>query len=169
MPAKDYEEKILTSMLSVLYPFGYSKQRALFVKQLSDDVVQMIQLQKSQASTKEHLRVTVNVGVLSLPLAKRLGYHEQKPQIPLCHWRVRLGHLMPMKQDRWWEVKESSDAEEVGREIADLLTNYAIPSVEEVNTTEKLRSLWESDRCPGLTDFQRIEYLTLLQNNIQGK
>lgn len=133
---------------------NYSGQR--------NDVVLLVQLQKSDASTAEKLILTVNLGIFSRPLAKKLGYDISSPTVPDCHWRERIGFLLPVQDDKWWTVTADKDAIRVGEELANALSTYGIPTMNNLDSSAKLRDLWSSGQCPGLTEGQRKDYLKTL-------
>src|SRR5205823_2772907 len=139
----------LAGMHSALKPHGFRKKGATFVKD-GDDVVLIVQLQKSRSSTATHVKATVNLSAYSRSLTRALGYPLEYPHDPRIHWQVRLGGVMPGGQDRWWEAREERGTSRAGEEIAQALTHYGLPALDGVSTTPKLVALWQAGRHPGI-------------------
>ena len=160
MSNHEWTKTILTAMHSLLKPVGFRKKGATWHLE-RDDVVLLVQLQKSWYSTGSRVSATVNLGVFSWVVHRKVGYSWDKPGISSAHWRQRIGFLMPERDDKWWEV--TSDAEAVGaaREIVEALAAYGLPALESLSSTGKLRDLWTTGYA-GLTDRQREEYLEAL-------
>jgi hypothetical protein len=69
----------------------------------------LINLQKSTSSTRQLIRFTVNVGIFS----ERIGSAYRAPsggppRERLCHYRERIGYLLPVRQDYWWTIDASA-------------------------------------------------------------
>jgi hypothetical protein len=138
------------------------KNRKMFTKE-SADVIHLFQLQKSDRSTALAVVLTLNVGIICKPLAAKMGDESEKMDVWDCHWRKRIGWLMPCSDDYWWKVSDPQDAEKVGKEIVEAIRCCAFPVLNELCSTEKLVALWKSGQSPGLTDSQRLEYLRFLE------
>jgi Domain of unknown function (DUF4304) len=113
-------------------------------------------------STAAVLRVTVNLGVFSPALDRALGGSVGEPSEPACHWRERLGFLLPAHADVWWTVSDAAEAAAVAAEISDAIAAVGLSALGQVGSTQALRALWERDVCPGLTEYQRRRYLAAL-------
>jgi hypothetical protein len=148
-------------MHDVLAAHGFRKSGSTFHRPLGD-VVQLVQLQSSTRSTAQRLVATVNLAVFSTLLEARLGDPVPSPSVPGAHWRERIGHLAPARDDLWWEVTRPAEAEAAGAELAALLRDFGLPALAELDSTERLRALWEAGRSPGLTEGQRRRYLEAL-------
>jgi hypothetical protein len=148
-------------MRDVLAPAGFRKRGAHF-KRVVADVVHVVQLQSSTKSTAAVLVATVNLGIFSRELERRLGGPVTDPTEAECHWRQRLGELTPPHHDRWWDVGDLDHARNAAAEVAELLRHYALPGLDALNSTASLRALWEGGRSPGLTDRMRRDYLRVL-------
>jgi hypothetical protein len=159
--ASEYKRRLLTAMHDVLAPRGFRKSGSTFRRPLSD-VVQLVQLQSSTKSTAERLVATVNLAVFSTALEARLGVPVPSPSVPGAHWRERIGHLAPAQDDLWWEVTRPAEAAAAAAELAALLRDVGLPALEGLDSTERLRALWEAGWSPGLTEGQRRRYLDAL-------
>lgn len=161
MSPTELKAPIIAEVKQLLHPLGFRKAGALFSR-TSENVVHLIEVQGSRQSTSALAKFTINVGVfvpeLIYPDVRDFG----KPSIPEAHWRERLGSLSPEGSDLWWEVMTQAEAVAAAKDIAARLTTYALPALGGLPNIEALVMLWQSGRCPGLTDYQRKEYLATL-------
>ena len=158
MTSSEFASSILETISYSLKPAGFRRSGTTFSVE-RNDVVWIVQVQKSQKTTSELLVVTVNLGVFSRVLAARLGQHYKKPSIWECHWQQRLGFLTPAREDQWWKIRTIEEAQSIGNELSGYITTYGLPILETLSSTAELRRLWETGRSPGLTEAQRQRYL----------
>jgi len=156
----DFKKVILARMHTLLKPFGFRKQGNNFSAK-QDNTLLFIQLQSSTRTTRDTLVATVNLGIVSTLLAKKQGFRTS-PNILHSHWQERIGHFLSEPQDKWWTVQNEADAVAASDEIVSILQTRSLPTMYSLASTQQLRELWETGRSPGLTDFQRREYLALL-------
>lgn len=161
MSSPEYRARILTAMRDVLAPVGFRKAGPTS-RRTVNDVVQLVNLQSSTSSTAGCLIVTVNLAVFSTTLSTLLGATDLKPTVWDGHWRERIGHLSPAREDRWWRVEKPEEVDQAAGEIAALLSDVALPKLEQLGSTDALRTLWVAGEGTGLTAFQRRQYLNLL-------
>jgi hypothetical protein len=97
---------------------GYKKDRRTFRRSL-EHCVQIMNVQASSWNEGSSGRFTVNFGVYFWVLADLggIGRLTDKPIEPDCLVRCRIGHLLPDKNDRWWEVKADEDHTSVVSEV----------------------------------------------------
>lgn len=69
---------------------------------------------------------------------------------------------MAEPHDNWWEISSEGEAIKVGKEIAEILEESALPQFATISSTEGLKRLWETGRSPGLTEYQRQQFLKAL-------
>ena len=123
----------------------------------------VINVQKSQKSTAAEVIFTVNLGVASQRL---LEFWQQpssrKPSVWDCHWQQRIGFLLAAHRDTWWTIDATTPADAVGQEVARAIGDQAVPEIRKVLSDEALRDLWLAGKSPGLTDIQRLLYLSVL-------
>ena len=160
MSSDTYKQIILTQLHTLLKPIGFRKKQQCFSAEQGDTVL-FIQMQSSKKSTKNVLVVTINLGIFSRIVAESVR-NTRAPNVYDAHWRARIGSLMPDESDKWWEVQSSDEAHLCGTEITSILTNRALPQMRGLASTDLLKSLWEKGKSPGLTDYQREQYLQAL-------
>ncbi|MBW3624354.1 MAG: DUF4304 domain-containing protein [Armatimonadetes bacterium] len=162
MLAQDFVRIVAGRIHVLLKPLHYRK-RGLNFSCDRGEVIHLIQIQRSKKSTRYAVVLTLNLGAFSKLLSERRGQEVVNPRIPDCHWRKRIGHLIPDRYDKWWEIRSAEEAQAVGEELATLLLQYGLPALEGVSTDEELVRLWESGESPGLTEFERTRYLNLMK------
>lgn len=128
----------------------------------------LIDVQRSAKSTRERVVFTLNLGVWSDRIAGFMpsSSKAQPPAITECHWRERIGFLLPKREDEWWSITQVDDVEVVKRELAPALENVVIPVVLAHIGDEALRDEWLCGEAPGLTDMQRLMYLSIMLKEI---
>ena len=121
-------------------------------------------MQRSLRNGRQCVVFTVNLGIVSRRLYEFEGYHVpiEKLTEAECHWRQRLGHLTPANKDTWWTVDETTSPNEFGAELLELIDRYALPEMTKFIEDEHLAELWLSVTSPGLTNAQRLEYLSVM-------
>jgi hypothetical protein len=120
-------------------------------------VTLLVSLQSSSGSSQGSLKITCNLGIRVDQLADRPALSVWE-----AHWRERIGFCFSDPHDHWWECASDEDARKAGQEIAALLEAQALPIMEQLATPGALVALWSSGRSPGLTEPQRLDYLSRL-------
>lgn len=158
----EYRKIILKRMHEILKPAGFKKKDNNFFKQ-ENDVYLIIQLQSSIFSSQNDLRLTVNLGIFST-LIKQSFSSFNNPSLINSHWRERIGFLTKENLDKWWTISNFEEAEKAGKEISNLLQEKALSVLYSLNSTANLISLWESGKGAGITDFERKNFLEILNS-----
>lgn len=123
----------------------------------------VINFQKSTSGNEKSVVFTVNLGIASGRLFRFSGkLIEDRPLIEDCHWRQRLGFLLPEKKDVWWTIVVTTLLDRLVKDMENLLCQYGIPEIEKNIRDETLRDLWLTGKSPGLTNFERLKNLSVL-------
>jgi hypothetical protein len=163
----DSLRRLKARLVERLGPIGYVGEGELLWRSVKDTVV-VIELQKDRKhSVKDQVRFTVNVGISvnSLRGASTVEVGSRTPAIPLpekCHWRQRLGFMLPERSDVWWVVGGERTTESVSDELAAGLITVALPKIEAIASSEALLHLWCEGRGQGLTEYERRANLARL-------
>jgi len=157
MSTPEFTKIILNQIHQVLKPAGFRKTGSTFSAG-RDDVVLFVQLQSSSKTTNLKLVATVNLAVFSCTIAKKVG-NTRKPNLLDAQWQERIGLIMEERGDKWWEIGSNEEALEVGEEIARVLIEAALPQFHGISSNDGLKKLWETGASPGLTEYQRLQYL----------
>jgi hypothetical protein len=150
-----------------LKDYGYCRRGNSFYL-FRDSNCGLINFQKSVASRKDRLILTINLGVASSRLLESLSAKHRGLNLSIadCHWTNRIGNLQLSRHDKWWTISRETHQGDLGAEIVKCLMEFAVPEIEKHLSDEALRDLWISGTAPGLTDFQRLVYLSLLLKTI---
>ena len=107
------------------------------------------------------LVATVNLGIFSSTIATKVG-NTRKPNILDAHWRERVGFLLDEPTDKWWEISSEQEAIEATEELSEILRKSALPKFQTLSSSENLKRLWETGEAPGLTEFERQQFLKVM-------
>ncbi len=119
----------------------------------------MYQLSEEPLLGAEEKRFTINLAIA----AKRILAYEGKevdacPPTYACHWTIRIGVLMPERNDIWWTLSSEESLVAVEAEIQMTLSELAIPTVKAHLTEKGLLELWGS-KMPGAFEIRCSEQI----------
>jgi hypothetical protein len=125
----------------------------------------VIEFQKSRDSTKDNIKFTINVGTCSNVLMKIKEEDKFKGfQFDQCHWKTRIGRLLPVNTDYWWNINNQTNAAELTEEVYRIIIDIAVPEMMNHITDEMLIETWKKQVAGGLTEYQRmINVVSLLK------
>lgn len=163
MGASDLYKELIKEIGSLLKEKGFSRKGTCFYLR-QDNNWGLLDFQKSRKSTADETIFTVNLGICS---GRLLGFFSpdllaQKPSIEACHWRERVGFLLPERQDKWWVIGGAEPLNSLVDELEGCLVQAVIPAIERHLSDEQLCNEWLSGKSPGLTDIQRLMNLSVL-------
>lgn len=159
MTSKDFKKTIIDRLNEILKPKGFKKSGSMF-SYSNGDLTYFINIQSSQSSTVTILKATVNIEIYSSTV-----YKLQDTSLPekwSRHFTQRIGSMFDNPHDKWWTIENNKEAADAANEIADITNNKVLPTFDKLKTTNDLATLWRQKKCPGLTEHQRKEYLSLL-------
>ena len=162
MPA-DAFKVLLSRVNSSLRGLGYKRSGLRFCLQKQGNWG-VLGFQKSARTDQRRLIFTINVGVCSTRLLRFYSLEKvgNCPTIQDCHLDIRLGHLLPDRDDKWWTIVDEKGLDQLSDEIVSDVTNVAHQMICHHVRDEDLMALWLSGRSPGLTDLQRLKNLSVL-------
>src|SRR5579884_4217146 len=138
MTLNEFMTKIIVeAMAERLKPLGFRKNKLAFVRD-NGDTLSVVALQKSDVSNANFIRATINIGVYSKVLAAKLGDPPKTTSPWSCHYQQRIGMLLPIREDSWWEVTSLSQAETVGNDIAQCIVQFGLPKLDRMSSTAAL-------------------------------
>jgi hypothetical protein len=163
MDVQDKFKELLKALTPLLKGYGYRRRGQNFYIR-RDGNWGVINFQKSQGSTKDKVTFTVNLGIYSEVLAR--FYYKWREGTPptesACHWRERVGFLLPENQDHWWVIDETTLLPSLAKEFGDILP-LAVSEIESYITDEALRDHLLSAGCAGgSSNLGRLEDLSVL-------
>jgi hypothetical protein len=124
----------------------------------------LLNFQKSLESSAEAVYFTINLGVFSTRIREFLDKDKKtKPAaVDECHWKTRMGFILPDKKDTWWKLDELTCLASIFDEITVIVLNDAIPEIITHISDESLMQYWLNGASEGVTSLQRYIYLTTL-------
>ena len=159
MTSKDFKQIIVDQLSDALKPKGFKKSGDTFSLS-NDDLSYFINVQSSKETTLASLKLTLNIEIYS-----SLIYKLQDTSLPekwSRHFTQRIGFMLDNPHDKWWTIENDKEAKDVANEITDITISKVLPTFDKLKTTNDLATLWRQNKCPGLTEHQRKEYLSLL-------
>lgn len=157
MDAANSFKYLKSCLVKRLVTSGFVADGDMVSRKVCDTMV-VIEIQKDRKySTKDEIKFTINVGISVDALCKASGGASSQAMPPpeRCHWRQRLGYLLPTQSDVWWSVKDEETAQQVCDEVAAGLMDVAWPKVEAMASSDALAHAWLEGRGQGLTEYER--------------
>lgn len=163
MNASVLYKELISDISSLMKAEGFLRKGNRFCYQLGNNWG-LLDFQKSRDSTVDQVIFTINIGTCSGRLLEFFSpdLSKQKPTIAICHWRERIGFLLPLQQDKWWSIQTNDLIDPLTDQIRDLIVQNVIPSIKQYITDHQRCSKWLSGKSPGLTDIQRLLNLCVL-------
>ncbi len=163
--SSEFNRLVRGQIKPLLSAHGYKRYGNTYLL-FKDDIWRLINFQKSTKSTKHEVIFTINIGISSQILFQFYNEPIKRPKIEDCHFRQRIGHILPQPKDTWWTINDNSNLAGLDEEILTSTGHYIIPELQKYSSNSALRDLWISGRSPGLTKFQRLMHLMVLLNEI---
>lgn len=154
-------KELLDGIGRKLKPQGFIKRGNAFRRVASGNSA-IIELQRSQSSTSDTIRFTINVGIICGRLLDEFQQDVSKAGSMDAHLRKRIGEFLPKPADQWWDLDGTTEANALVTELSPLLdiaTRFLLDHADDA----QLIALWESGQSPGLTDRQRQRVLSELK------
>jgi hypothetical protein len=157
MDAQAAFEGLVSSAARSLAQEGFS-QRGQTLHRRKGANWQVVNFQKSVASSAQRVVFTINVGIVSARLTAFFSRKNvnKKPTSDDCHWRKRIGYLLPTQQDVWWTLDDRTKLDALITEMLTVIMHYALPVLDQYASDEQLRDLWLNE------ESQQFAYLAVL-------
>lgn len=156
---KKFEE--LTNKISdLLISHGFKKSGQYYQYNPKDsDNIAIINLQKSRDSSSSNIIFTFNIGIhFKNIFYLNTGEVIKKPIINDCQWKIRIGKLMPINKDYWWNIDNSTDLEQITNELINIFQKFVFGEIND-RISDKLyieKLINESD------SFEKVQNLSSL-------
>jgi hypothetical protein len=130
------------------------RRRGSKLTRTGDEVVSLIEFQRSRQSTAVYLTFVINYGVAVVSLLELEGIDAAKLWWTQCHWRDRV----PGEDgnEAWWPVRDGDDPGKLAMRLTDLVGRAVLPAVEEKQRETELVAMWTTGRSPGLVEARRL-------------
>jgi hypothetical protein len=124
----------------------------------------VINFQKSQSNTKSEVRFTINLDIFSGAIRDFLEGEKvnSAPKTGGSHWNKRIGFLLPEKKDYWWTITDATNIAVLEKEITAMVSSIAVEEIKKNLSDANLINQWKEAVSPGITEFQRLQYLAIL-------
>jgi len=125
----------------VLKKSGFKKVGMTWLKEAP--WTQVINMQMGKWNTQEEGTFTINLGLHIPELHAAIEAYPVSGSVKEydCDVRQRIGLLMPVRQDFWWEVKSTSDVRSIADEVSQALLKHGIPWLDQ--TAQSLSTIAE--------------------------
>ena len=142
---------------------GFRSKNARFRSEVSGNSVVVALQERKNCNIENVLMLTVNVGVHSARLAKRMGREvAEEWDVWRCHWRRRLARD---GQEQWLRFSlDEEDGVAAGR-IRDAVLSM-VPALLAHASDEALRDEWLAGRSENLGAMERLLHLSILISEI---
>ena len=154
-------DRIVESCANKLGPLGFSR-RGFILRKMANGNTAIIEFQRSTKSNQRETRFTINLGVICKDILDEGQPTPAQASSANAHLRQRIGVLLPGRPDKWWVIEPKTDVDALEAEVSNLIVEVAVPYLEPYLDSNALAELWASGKSPGLTEKQRLEYLTKL-------
>lgn len=150
---------VVRDVFRELVKFGFKKKKSFFWKEGSESRT-IVEFQKSQRSTKENIFFTLNLSIIYKVLLDSEFDNIERMRGHDGHVFWRIGDFLSPRVDKWWIIDDNVNVAAVSAEIASVLTEDAMPTLDTYSTVESVLKLWKSGVSPGVSEKRRLEYVT---------
>jgi hypothetical protein len=164
-------KKLVGSVFEPAPKFGYHKSGQM-IKKMAYGNASIVEFQKSRDSTKENVRFTLNLAIVCGEMLKidglmyPFGTTLQSANAHTSHLKLRIGQVV-YGQDRWWDLNESTNIEDILVQLRYAIYEKSIPYIEKFLKNEDLLKLWVSNGYHGLTPGLRDQYVDALSKIVK--
>ncbi len=166
MSAKDLYAELTTGLGLELAEKGFSPKGNSWVRP-ADDNWAIIGCQKSPKSTTEEIIFTIEYGIFSRLISDFFtpDFADKVPTLATCHWRRNLTALLSQSEQQWWTVA-NTQIQTLKAELVGHLNKLALPDLNTHLTDKQLGAAWFTGQAPGITEFQRLAFVSVILKNI---
>jgi len=136
---KEFDEIIKLTVAPFFKGLGFKKNGNCF-NRTTNDIIQVINIQKSQWNHVDNVSFTFNIGFFSSDIYKD-SWDKEIPKFIReydCQVYFRLGHVTK-QTDYWYELNKKTTSDELEKEIKDHLDNFLRPILETVQTMNSMK------------------------------
>jgi len=122
----------------------------------------LVNIQSSTKSTRDVLIFTINFGIVLNRLAETLEMDIKKCSVWEAHWNERIGGIIDVKDDIWWEVRDEDTLKQNCENLEVLFPKYVLPWFEKWGTENGLPDRWAYGPGRSISEHQKKRYLEIL-------
>lgn len=125
-------QEIIKAMVASLHQnrlkeLGFRKSGTTWIRPLPWPQVINVQLSKWNSSTEASFTLNFGISIEAL--------HTASEGLPLkgslkeydCDLRARIGQLFPSKKEKWWEVNQNSDPDQLAEDVFARIKQFGLP------------------------------------------
>lgn len=143
-----FNSLINENVKQILKTTGFKKKALTFFKQ-GNELIYVINFQKSQGNSSELVKFYVNCGIYSALIDRTIGKSELlEPKEYECHYSVRISTLVNSKEDGY-KIDRSTDLKSLAQKLSDDL-GVVLRHFENYESTSDLTNL--------MTDYNSLDY-----------
>lgn len=135
----EFKELMQNCIAPIFKRLGFKKSNLNFNRTINE-LVQCVNIQKSQWNHSECISFTINLGFYNesvFRIAKNGGNQSKFIKVDECFVWGRSGHLI-YNHDYWYEIDMESDLKEIQQQITNDLDYHIMPLFEELQTLNSL-------------------------------
>ncbi len=155
-----------------LKPKGFKRKGNNFYEQLQD-LGHIINIQKSEFYSKDHINFTINTGIFIPEHWRGLFYNEGKalpsfPSEPDCLIRKRIGDLRNRDDTSWYDVIEETDENKLVEQMRENLERFILPYFDRIKSRQDFLGLIGQE-APIIEPYGRLIVYGELQMSKEAK
>ena len=144
---------IIKAMASALHqrhlkPLSFRKSGNTWIR--PGEWTQVINVQLSKWNSSTEAQFTVNLGISieelhaaseGLPLKGTLKEYD-------CDVRARIGQLFPSKKDKWWQVTETTDSDQLADDVFARIDQFGLPWFDRLGDYSAVAAEFQDRKIP---------------------
>ena len=166
---KEFDDIVKRTVAPFFKGLGFKKNGNGF-NRTTNDIIQAVNIQKSQWNHADNVSFTFNIGFFSGDIYKD-SWDKDIPKFIReydCPLHFRLGHVTK-QTDYWYELNEKVTADDLGNEIKDHLDNFLKPILETVQTMNSMKEFITRNKDIKLTTATTDQIVLLLKTGDRDK
>jgi hypothetical protein len=130
---------------------GFIKSARTF-RRTRPNCTQIVNIQGRWTNYKEEGQFTINLGVYYPEAARLHGQFKitHRPSFLDCMLHQRIGVLMPIRRDYWWDFDSKSDLDNIAKDVVVACMDFGLPWLEELSIFEGAIQFSRSLKIPFL-------------------
>jgi hypothetical protein len=147
--ARRIDAVIKDGLAPALKTQGYRKERRTF-RRRGAQCTRVVNVQGSQWNAEHEGRFTLNLAVYFPAVVPFLDWARatDRPTEADCVVRERIGFVMPVRQDHWWQVTAETDLGALAREVCEAWEEFGAPWLDTHADLEAARTFALSQKLP---------------------
>ena len=166
---KEFDDIAKGTVIPFFKGLGFKRNGNGF-NRTTNDIVQVVNIQKSQWNHADNVSFTFNIGFFNSDIYKD-SWDKDEPKFIReyeCQIHFRLGHITK-KMDYWYELNEKRTATDLESEIKNHLDNFLKPILDDNQTLISLKELLRKNKDLKLTMPTADQILLLLKTGDRGE